>query len=171
MNRLAPYLLLAVWSSVATVLQGLAVEVLGFGVFAPDLPLFLLVAALGQLYRSDAVRVSLVAGLARASFTVEPPFAILAGTLAVGLVADTVRRIADLSRPLTRSVLVGAAAFGLGLWLRLVDTDRATGVGARDLVVAVEVVPTAISSALLALVAWRAAQALPGLRRIERRAF
>jgi len=169
-RRVFAYVLLAVWTSVATVLQALAVEGLGLGVWTPDLALFLLVAALAQLHRSDAVRVSLVAGLARATFTVEPPFGVLAGTLAVGLVADGVRRVAELSRPITRAVLVGGSAFLFGLWLLLVDAVRSDVAGVL-LGRAVSLVPTALTSALFALVAWPLAKALPGLRSMERRAF
>jgi len=170
MKRVVAYTLLAVWIGLATVLQAFAVEGLDLGVWTPDLPLFLLVAALAQLHKSDAVRVAVVAGLARATFTVEPPFGVLAGTLAVGLVADGVRRVAELSRPMTRAVLVGGSAFFFGLWLVLVDAVRC-GVAGELLGRAVSLVPTALASALLALVAWPLARALPGLRSMERRAF
>ena len=171
MKRLLAYVALAIWTAVATLLQGLLVDVLGFGVWAPDLPLFLLVAALAQLHRSDAVRVSLVAALARATFTVAPPFGVLAGTLAVGLVADTVRRVAELSRPVTRAALVGAAALAFGLWLLLVDAVRAGDAAPALLARASGLVPTALTSALLALAAWPLARSLPGLRPIARRIF
>jgi hypothetical protein len=171
MKRVIAYTLLAVWTGVATVLQAFAVEGLGLGAWTPDLPLFLLVAALAQLHRSDAVRVAIVAGLARATFTVEPPFGVLAGMLAVGLVADGVRRIAELSRPSTRALLVGTSAFLFGLWLVLVDAVRAGDVAVVMLRGAVSLVPTALTSALFALAAWPLARALPGLRSIERRAF
>lgn len=170
MKRVVAYILLAVWIGLATVLQAFLVEGLGLGVWSPDLPLFLLVAALAQLHKSDAVRVAIVAGLARATFTVEPPFGVLAGTLAVGLVADGVRRVAELSRPMTRAVLVGGSAFLFGLWLVLVDAVR-VGIAGELLGRAVSLVPTALTSALLALVAWPLARALPGLRSMERRAF
>jgi hypothetical protein len=171
MKRVVAYTLLAVWIGLATVLQALAVEGLGWGAWTPDLPLFLLVAALAQLHKSDAVRVAVVAGLARATFTVEPPFGVLAGTLAVGLVADSVRRVAELSRPITRAVLVGTSAFLFGLWLVLVDAVRVDDVAGVLLGRTGSLVPTALTSALLALVAWPLAKALPGLRSMERRAF
>jgi hypothetical protein len=171
MKRVLAYVFLAVWTGVATVLQALSVEGLGLGYWTPDLPLCLLVAALAQLHRSDAVRVSIVAALARATFTVAPPFGVLAGTLAVGLVADGVRRVAELSRPITRALLVGVSAFLFGLWLVLVDAARAGDVGGVVLGRAVSLVPTALTSALLALVAWPLARLLPGLRSMERRAF
>lgn len=171
MKWILPYTLLAVWTSVATVLQALLVDTLGLGAWSPDVPLFLLVAALAQLYRSDAVRVAFVAGLARATFTVEPPFAVLAGTLAVGLIADGVRRIAELSRPITRAALVAAAAFGFGLWLLLVDAVRAGFAADAVLLEAWQLAPTVLTSALLALVAWPLARRLPGLRSMERRAY
>lgn len=171
MKRVVAYTLLAVWIGLATVLQAYAVEDLRLGAWTPDLPLFLLVAALAQLHKSDAVRVAIVAGLARATFTVEPPFGVLAGMLAVGLVADGVRRVAELSRPITRALLVGAAAFGFGFWLALVDAVRVGAVASVVLGRAGSLAPTALTSALLALVAWPLAKALPGLRSMERRAF
>jgi hypothetical protein len=171
MKRVVSYVLLAVWTAVATVVQALAVETLGLGVWTPDLALVLFVAALAQLYRSDAVRMSIVAGLARATFTVAPPFGVLAGTLAVGLVADTVRRVAELSQPLTRALLVGASAFVFGAWLLFVDATRAGEAGDVLLVDVLLLAPTALTSALAALIAWPLARRLPGLRAIERRAF
>lgn len=171
MRRVLPYALLAVWTALATVAQAVCVEVLGLGALTPDVPLFLLVAALAQLYRSDPVRMSLVAGLSRATFTVEPPFAVLAGTIAVGLVADLVRRVAELSRPLTRAALVGVASLGFGAWLVFVDAARAGVAGGEVLEASLMLAPTAASSALLALAAWPLASQLPGLRAIQRRAF
>lgn len=171
MTRAVAYVSLAVWTGVATVLQAFAVEGLGLGAWTPDLPLLLLVAALAQLRASDAVRVSVVAGLARATFTVEPPYGVLAGTLAVGLVADAVRRVAELSRPITRAMLVGLSALSFGLWLLLVDAARAGEVGDVVLARAASLAPTAFTSAALALAAWPLARVLPGLRAMERRPF
>ncbi|MEZ6016845.1 MAG: hypothetical protein R3F49_17130 [Planctomycetota bacterium] len=171
MKRLVPYLFVAIWTGLATIAQAVMVETLGLGVWAPDVPIFLLVAALAQLYKSDAVRVSLVAALARATFTVEPPFAIVAGSLAVGLAADVLRRLAELSQVLTRAALVGTAAFFFGLWLVFVDAVRTASPVTSLVNASTQLLPTALTSALLALFAWPLARKLPGLRSIERRAF
>jgi hypothetical protein len=182
------YTLLFVWVSLAGAAQAFALGLAprvgeGFGALAralvPDLMTLVLVAAVGRLARRDVVRLALVAAAARAGWTAAPPYAVVAGTLAVALVADSVRRIAELDRPSLRFCAAGAGSLLLGLWLLFVDLVRADaarvsgamGFGAVGPGDAALPFLTALVTALAGLVLWPLLVRLPGLGRLERRAF
>ncbi|MEM9381645.1 MAG: hypothetical protein AAGB93_16945 [Planctomycetota bacterium] len=138
-----------------------------------------LVAAVGRLARRDAVALAAVAAAARTAFTASPPFAVLAGTIGVALIADTVRRFAELDRPSLRFAAAGAGALAFGLWLLFVDLARASDVRAADRIGLADLQPvhaalpflTALATALVGLLLWPVLVQLPGLRQLERRAF
>ena len=172
MKWIVPYMALALWTGVATVLQALIAGPLGM--WTPDLPLLLLVAAIAHLHRRDAMRIALVSGLARCALTIEPPFAVLCGTFCVALAADGVRRFAELSGAALRASLCAAASFGFGVWLLLVHAARseASLPAARAVLAEVPMlIPMAATSALTALVAWPLTTRLPGLRALRSRLF
>lgn len=188
MKRGIGYALLFLWVAFAGALQlfavGLAPSVGHAGAtfaraLVPDLMTLVLVAAVGRLARRDVVRIALVAALARAAFTAAPPFAIVAGSVLVAMIADTIRRFAELDRSSLRFVAAGAGALAFGLWLLFVDVARAgearangtLGFGRVDAYAALLPLVTALVTALVGLALWPALQRLPGLGRLERRAF
>ncbi len=145
----------------------------------PDLMTLVLVVAVGRLDRRDVVTLALVTAAARAACTAASPFAVLAGCLVAALIADTIRRFADLDRAWLRAGAAGSGALALGTWLLVVDLVR--GSEARvtgglsfgqasdgDFLLAVL---TAAVTAVIAPLVWPALHRLPGLRRLERRAF
>ncbi|MEM1447676.1 MAG: hypothetical protein AAF957_06185 [Planctomycetota bacterium] len=188
MRRSVGYALLFAWIALAGGVQlfaqawtphvGGAVEP-ALRALVPDLMTLVLVAAVGRLARRDAVALAAVAAAARTAFTASPPFAVLAGTIAVTLIADTIRRFAELDRPSLRFVAAGAGALAFGLWLLFVDLARASDarvtdrLGFADLQPAHVVLPfaTAFVTAAVGLLLWPVLVQLPGLRQLERRAF
>jgi hypothetical protein len=145
----------------------------------PDLMTLVLVSAVGRLDRRDVVLLAAVAATARAACSASPPFALLAGCVTVALIADTIRRFADLERPWLRAAAAGAGALLLGLWLLLVDLLREGGARATSAMSFGSVseadlalpLLTAAMTAAAAPVVWPALHRLPGLRRLERRRF
>ena len=194
MKRFIGYTVLGLWAAATSALQlmGLALapalEKGGASVVraaVPDLTTVLLVAAVGRLARRDVVRLSIAVAVGRAGFTDAPPFAVVAGCIGVGMVADSMRRFAEVGRPTLRVASACAGALLYGAWLIFVDLVRAGearagagagpgsafgfgGIDAGDLSLSIV---TAASSALVALIAWPVLTGLPGLGQLERRAF
>ena len=145
----------------------------------PDLMTLVLVVAVGRLDRRDVVTLALVTAAARAACTAAPPFAVLSGCLVAALIADTIRRFADLDRAWLRAGAAGLGALALGTWLLVVDLVRESEARATDGLNFGQasggdfVLPalTATATALVAPLAWPVLHRLPGLRRLERRAF
>jgi hypothetical protein len=145
----------------------------------PDLMTLVLVVAVGRLDRRDVVTLALIAAAARAACTAAPPFAVLSGCLVAALAADAIRRFADLDRAWLRAGAAGSGALAIGTWLLLVDLvrgseARVTGRLSFGQASDADFVLAALTAAVTALVAplvWPALHRLPGLRRLERRAF
>ena len=145
----------------------------------PDLMTLVLVVAIGRLDRRDAVVLAVLTATARAGCTASPPLAVLAGCVVVALIADGIRGFADLERPWLRAAAAGAGALVLGQWLLVVDFVReseARLTSAMSFGRATEVdlllpLLTAVVTAAAAPLVWPALHRLPGLRRLERRAF
>ena len=198
MKRAIGYALVFVWSALCCALQlvtlGLApracaetatatsTTLVRMGV--PDLATIFLVAAVGRLARRDLVAIAVTAAAARIAFTAAPPFAVLAGTLAVALVADFVRGFAELDAPGLRVAATALGSFVYAAWLMLVDASRAaemhivnpvsplgSGGGALDAAAFLGPFLTGATTAVIAFALWPLFRSLPGLRRLERRAF
>jgi hypothetical protein len=145
----------------------------------PDLMTLVLVVAVGRLDRRDVVTLALVTAAARAACTAAPPFAVLCGCLVAALAADTLRRFADLDRAWLRSCAAGSGALAIGTWLLVVDLVRgsqARATGGLSFGQASDgdfalVMLTAAVTALVAPLVWPGLHRLPGLRRLERKAF
>jgi len=90
----------------------------------PNLGAALLVAWSVRIETRSLWALACLAAVARASFSVEPPVAILAGHLAVVMAVRFGRRSFDLARPLGRSLGAGAVAAGWILWTWLVLVAR-----------------------------------------------
>lgn len=145
----------------------------------PDLMTLVLVASVGRLASRDVIMIGAVAALARVAFTGASPFAILAGSIAVALVADAIRGFAELDRPSLRFFAAGSGALAFGLWLLFVDLARsgaaresgALGFGRVEAGDVLLPFATAVMTALVGLLLWPVLQRLPGLGKLERRAF
>lgn len=150
----------------------------------PDLSTILLVAVAGRLAKRDLVAIALTVAASRIAFTGAQPFAVLAGTLAVAFIADGLRRFAELDRPGLRVLSTGLGSFLYASWLMFVDVVRSNEAGARGSfgtdasgggAIAIDAVlwpfMTAAATAVIAFALWPAFRNLPGLGRLERRAF
>lgn len=188
MKRLAGYALVAVWVALACAAQ---VTMLSFApwvdaegsfltrALVPDLGVCVLVAAVARVGRHDAVGLAISATIGRAAFTGAAPFAVLAGSLAVAMLAGSLGRLAELDRPFLRVTSAGLGALLFGAWLLFVDLVRSDEARARGALAFGHVgtghllIPllTAFTTALVAFALWPALRSLPGLRRLERPAF
>lgn len=145
----------------------------------PDLATLLLVAAVGRLSSRDLLWIAVVVALGRSAFTAAPPLAVLSGSLATALLGDALRTVAELDRPFLRIVSAGLGALVYGYWLLFVDYALSREAAARgdlafgwpDASSAGLPLVTAAATAAVALLAWPLFAGLPGLRKLERRAF
>jgi len=90
----------------------------------PDLGIALFVAWAVRAEVRHLWTLACLAALARASFSVEPPVALLAAHLAVVMGVRLGRKSFDLARPLGRALVAGAVASGWMLWTWLVLMAR-----------------------------------------------
>ena len=192
MRRPIGYGMLVFWVAVAASLQVFLLASIGaltpdaagssggsFRSLAPDLVTVLLVATVGRLDRRDTMTICLFVALGRVAFTSSPPMAVLAGSIATGFLADALRGYAELERPMLRIVCAGLGALAYGSWLLFVDfvSSReaalsgglAFGWPSRSTLSAPII--TAFATAACALFVWPLFARLPGLKRLERRAF
>lgn len=172
MNRPRPiaWLMLAVWASWLSAAQGLIVTKSFLGAWTPDLGLLLLIACAGRLHRRDVPLATLLVAMGRVAHTVEPPAAVLAGFLGASLVCQSVRRMAEIGRPLMRCGLAGGAGLLLPLWFAAVDALRTGHSAAEGLR---QGLPTALacglSTALIGLLFMGSLVHLPGLTPLRER--
>ena len=129
--------------------------------WAPSLGVALMVAWAVRMEADTLWALACLAALARASFSVEPPVAILAGNLAVVMLVRFGRRSFDLARPIGRSLVAGAVAAGWVLWAWLVLFAR-HGEGSHPTWEVL--VKAAMSTALLTLILGGYLVRLPGAR-------
>ncbi len=123
-SRLVAWLIALVWfawaAAIDTQLRGGA-DSPGW---LPNLVIVLFVAWAVRLEVQHLWTLAFLAALARASFSVEPPVALLAGHLAVVMGVRLGRKSFDLARPLGRALVAGAVASGWILWAWLVLVVR-----------------------------------------------
>ena len=155
--------MLLVWASWLCGLQ--AVLATNFGTWVPDISLILLLALCAELDSRDVPFLCGVLAFSRLAFTVEPIEATVCGLLVVSAAALGVRSVAEAAGPLVRTLWGGLAVLGYSAWMLLVHETR-TGVDlGLDWRVAV---PTAVSSAILALMLGPMLSRLPGLTALRR---
>ena len=178
-GRLIGYLLLAAWASWLLALLGLAGN---FGIdraWLPNAVLCLVILIAATLPRSEAFQAALVLALASIAFSVDAPVAILASYLGAALFVRTMRAGVEVHAPLPRAILCMGFVWLDGMWLVGVRAQRAVFAAAGlpgaqlrggDLLsAALEVLPRALSSGLLAFAFGGLLLRLPGLRLLERR--
>lgn len=160
-SRALAWLLVATWFALFCALQAAMAASPRFGLATPDLCVVLLVSLAGAVRRADLAWLALVAALARKSFSLDPPSAILALTLAIAGLAWLLRALFDLRNPLWRSGLAALCASGACVWLELVRSarDRAPAASAE----LAGLWPPAWTSALAALACGGLLAHLPGL--------
>ncbi len=168
------WLMLAVWASWLTALQGVAVSKTMLGAWVPDVGVLLIVACAGSFQARDVSRAALVVALARIAYSVKPPVAVLAGFLGVSIVARGVLSFAEIGRPLVRTALSGALALALSDWFVLVHAARYgaelgdTAAWKAALMALPGLLPGALASAGCALLLGPAFALLPGLTPLRR---
>lgn len=188
MKRSIGFLALFLWTAIACSLQ---LALLGFmprvdlvgsvlsRALIPDLSTILLVATIGRLDRRDALWIAMAVAASRVAFTSSPPAAVLSGTIATAYIAEALSRLSEMDRPFLRIVGAGLGSLVFSAWLLFVDFAHMSEAQARGglsfgsvggEVVAVPFL-TAASSAAIAFALWPIFRHLPGLGRLERRAF
>ena len=196
MNRAIGYSLLVFWTALAgslhAVFAGLSTALLSpvlslidaetlpmLRATVPDLVTLLLVATIGRFSRRDTLVIAIVVFVGRSAFTGSPPAAVLAGTVGTAMLADGLRTIAELDRPFLRVAGAGLGSLFYGYWLAFVDyalAREAFFLGELhfgDPSASALALPllTALATAICALFFWPIFTHLPGMSRLERRAF
>lgn len=162
-SRGLAWAMLLIWASWLTGFQ--AVLATKFGLWVPDISMVLLLALCAELDSRDVPFLCGVLAFTRLAFTVEPVEATICGLFVVGAAALGVRSVAEAGGPLVRSLWGGLAVLGYSSWLLAVHETRMGESLGLDWRIAV---PTAISSACLALLLGPALSRLPGLTPLRR---
>lgn len=145
----------------------------------PDLSTIVLVALVARTGGRDVIACAATVTLARIGFTAASPFAVLAGTMGAALIADAVRGVAELERPLLRVVACATGAFVFGAWLAFVDLVRLEDASGGGGLAFGDVGPetfgapllTAVVTGVIAFALWPLFHSLAGLSYLERRGF
>jgi hypothetical protein len=173
---LLPWLLLSVWAVWIFALQaalGRSPALGSIGPWVPDVGLVLALALAARLPTRDLPWVGLCVGLARASLSVDPPAAVIAGYLGAVAVARAFRSVIEIKSPPAIGLLAFVLALGLAGWLGLVHAQRAAAALGPGAELAISVpggtwrgaLATGITAALLSAALAR----LPGLTPLYRR--
>jgi hypothetical protein len=175
MNRTSwwGWIFAAVWTLWLAALQGFVVARSSHGAWMPDLALALALALAGHIAREDLPKLALALAAARAAVSIDPPVAIFAAYLCVFGVAHVLRGVFDISSPMPRGMLTFASALFAGAWLELVHrvrdardavvTASDAGLGSFGFDVLRSAWPSALTTALAAVIAGPALARLPGL--------
>ena len=123
-SRLVAWLVALVWFAWAAAIDTQIRAGGDAASWLPNLGIALFVAWSVRIELRSLWALACLAAIAQASFSVEPPVAILAGHLAVVMAVRLGRRSFDLARPLGRSLVAGAVALGWILWTWLVLLAR-----------------------------------------------
>jgi hypothetical protein len=166
---LATWLLLAVWATWLSALQGIWASA---SPWAPDLGVALLVVLASRAGRSELPAVGLAIGLGRIAVSVDPPAAVLAGLLGVTLVVSALRGVLEVGGALPRAALAGASAALFAAWLGFVHDFRTADllrVQTLELHTPAAGWPSALTTAVATLVLAPVLAHLPGLSPLSRR--
>lgn len=163
---LVSWILLALWSTWLHALQG---QWAASGPFAPDLGMVLVVVLAARMPPDELARGALAVGLGRCAVSIDPPAAVLFGTLAPALVFGSLRSVVVIREGLARAVLAGVGSALSARWLMLVHAARGTEIPAGLESGLAAVWPLALSTALAALVLGPLFGVLPGMGVLLRR--
>jgi hypothetical protein len=123
-SRWLAWLVALVWFAWAAAIDTQLRAGSGVPDWLPDIGIALFVAWSVRMEVRDLWILACLATLARASFSVEPPVALLAAHLAVVMGVRLARRSFDLTRALARATVAGAVAAVWILWTWLVLVAR-----------------------------------------------
>jgi len=162
---LAGYLFVFLWSAWFFAIQGVAVGG-ELGPWTPDLGLVLLLALDSRLSGGDARRMALVVSLARSSFSCDSTAAIITGYLGGVGVSSALRAAMEVDGYFLRSILACVYSGVLSAWWIVCHQ---LGLGAELYIAPQELWPSAISTALCALLVGPLLVGLPGFSSIRKR--
>ncbi len=131
----------------------------------PDLVTILLVCLATLFSRRALLPLALVATLARKSFSIDPPLAILFASLCIVALAGALRSVVELRGATWRSIFAGLCATLFPLWLAL--ARQARGIGEVDLAWGNQLASLAVTL-LLAFFFGTLFVRLPGLAPLKR---
>jgi hypothetical protein len=117
-----PWILLAVWSAWLHAVQGI------WGAsspFAPDLGVVLLIALAARVQTHDLPLIGLSLAVGRLAVSVDPPAAVLAGTLGLTALVRGLRAGVEVGGPLPRTLLAAVSTVLLAAWLGFVHDFHA----------------------------------------------
>jgi len=170
-SRKAPllsWLMLAVWASWLCAVHSLCVSRFGLVKWMPDLGLVFLVSCAARFEARQASAVALIVGLARVAYTIEPPSAVLAGFLMVGMGLRMAASVVEVSGTVLRGLYAALAVCLFSAWMTLVAVAR----GALPVEELSErllgALPAAASSGLATLLLAPLFAVLPGLTPLRR---
>ena len=165
--------LLGVWSVWIFALQGLCAARMGSSTWIPDVGLVVLLSLAARLSHEDLPKAALIVAVARCAVSIDAPVAVLAGYGGAIALARALRGVFEISGALPRTLLAGANAWLVAGWLAFAHelrdarvvaqlTGAAPDLGQLGLALT-SAWPTALSSALTALVLGPLLGQLPGL--------
>jgi hypothetical protein len=177
---LLPWLLLTLWAVWIFALQaalGRSPALASIGPWVPDVGLVLALALAARLPTHDLPWVGLCVGLARASLSVDPPAAVIAGYLGAVAVARSFRSVVEIKSPPAIGLLAFLLALCLSGWLGLVHAQRAAKALGSGAALAVSISPVhwggawrgALATGLTAALLSAGLARLPGLSPLYRR--
>jgi hypothetical protein len=165
-RRLLAWCLLAVWTVWAVALQSLlTADAAPNLTWVPQMAPVIFLALASRLETRDLPIAALVVALARAACGLEPPASVLFGLLVLAGFVRVLRGVLELDGPATRAVLAGLTGLALACWFDLVHTMRLGFPPGQGLATVAwhTFLPTALATALAALLLAPAIRRLPGL--------
>ena len=160
------WVLLALWSTWLHAVQG---QWAATSRWAPDLGMVLIVVLAARMPPRELARGALAVGLGRCAVSIDPPAAVLFGTLVPALVFGSLRSVVVIREGLARAVLAGVGSALSARWLMLVHAARGTEVYVGSEPGLAAVWPMAVSTALAALALGPLVALLPGMNVFLRR--
>lgn len=133
------------------------------GAWTPELGVVLIIGLASRMTPERARGGALVLALVRSALSTEPLFAILAAYLFLGELVATLRASVDTEGPALRTVLAFLGSMGVALWFGLVQGAREGTPAPLAFGLPDRILPTAISTACVALLFGGWLRRLPGI--------
>ncbi len=169
-SRLFAWAMLTVWASWLTAAQGLLAARPQLAEWIPDASLVMLISCATFLPPPAVVRAVLLLALARASYSIDPPAAILAGFFSIGMLVRGAKSVVEFEGLISRTLFTFVAAWSFNVWLQLVHYARDGRRGPLDelLQAALQSWTMAAATAGFALLFGGSFRYLPGLSPLRR---